>query len=245
MRFSVFLLGGFRARLDTGTDLRLPRPRTQAIVAYLATRLGQPTSRETLATLLWGEAADTAARHSLRQTLFVLKRAMPEGLSRALVVDGEDLAFDPGVVDVDVVEFERAVAGGRHGFARAVELYRGDFLEGFTLAVGGFEQWLRFERERLHELALEALAQLLREQMAFEIVGPAIRTAQRLLALDPLQETTHRALMRLYARAGRRAAAMLQYQSCVDVLRCELGAEPEAATRAIYEEIRFPAPLVR
>src|SRR5262245_1634009 len=43
--------------------------------------------------------------------------------------------------------------------------------------------------------------------------------------------------MRLYARQGRRGAALRQYQICVDVFQRELGAEPETETKQLYQEI--------
>jgi len=54
----------------------------------------------------------------------------------------------------------------------------------------------------------------------------AIETGLTLVGLDPLQEPGHRALMRLYAQAGRRGAALRQYQACVAVPGGELGVEP-------------------
>ena len=52
-------------------------------------------------------------------------------------------------------------------------------------------------------------------------------TALRLLAIDPLQESVHRTLMRLYAALDRRGDALRQYRECVAVLQRELAAEPE------------------
>jgi hypothetical protein len=99
------------------------------------------------------------------------------------------------------------------------------------------------ERERLRELALEALARLLAHQTKTGGTERAIQTAVRLLALDPLQEAVHRTLMRLYTRQGRRGSALKQYQVCVGVLQRELGAEPEAETRGLYQElVRRPVP---
>jgi hypothetical protein len=63
------------------------------------------------------------------------------------------------------------------------------------------------------------------------------QTALRLLALDPLQEPVHRALMQLYVEAGRRGAALRQYQLRVAALREELRAKPETETTALYDEI--------
>jgi predicted ATPase len=64
-----------------------------------------------------------------------------------------------------------------------------------------------------------------------------VQTALRLLALDPLQESVHRTLMRLYLRLGRRGAGLRQYQACLDLLRRELDAEPEDQTRRLYLEL--------
>ena len=100
-----------------------------------------------------------------------------------------------------------------------------------------FEEWLVGERERLRELALAALARLLAHQLQGSQDDAAQQTALKLVALDPLQEVVHRTLMRLFARRGRRDAALRQYQVCVDTLQRELSVEPEAETRQLYQEI--------
>ena len=94
-------------------------------------------------------------------------------------------------------------------------------------------RWLRTGRERLRELALEALARLLAYQHDVDDLPAALQTALRLLALDPLQEVVHRTVMRLQAAQGRRDAALRQYQTCVELLQHELGVEPEAETKAV------------
>ena len=155
-----------------------------------------------------------------------------------MLIDGETVALDPAPVDVDVVEFERQVAEGTPAaLERAVALYRGELLEGLALQEAPFEEWLLAERERLRELALEALAKLLHHQRTTGATEAALQTALRLLALDPLQEPVHRAVMRLYVQLGRRASALRQYQVCVGVLQRELGVEPETTTKQLYQEI--------
>src|SRR5262249_9703519 len=154
------------------------------------------------------------------------------------LVEGDGVAFATDAVTVDVSEFEQvARSQDPDELERAAALYRGDLLEGISPGSAQFEEWLRAERERLHELALEAFAKLLAHQMKRAATDPAFRPALRLLRLDPLQEVTHRALMRLSARQGRRAASLRQYQQCVDVLRRELGVEPEEATKQVYREL--------
>jgi predicted ATPase/DNA-binding SARP family transcriptional activator len=236
-RLCVHLLGGFEARCEPGSSVRLSTRKVEALLAYLAIRPGERHSRGHLAPLFWGESADVHARQSLRQSLAALRTALGPA-SAALVVDGQFVRLNAAQVDVDVAAFETLACDGTPAaLERAVALYRGDLLPGLDVREPLFEEWLRAERERLHELALEVLARLLALQMQDEAVEAPIQTALRLLALDPLQEVTHRALMRLYTRQGRRAAALHQYQLCVDVLQRELGLEPEEATRRLYQTI--------
>jgi DNA-binding SARP family transcriptional activator len=240
MVLQIRLLGGFDARLASGTRLSLPSKKAQGLLAYLGARLGESHPRDKLATLLWGGTSDHQARDSLRHAVAALRKALPvaEGVPPVLRVDGQTLALDPGGVEVDVVTFERRVKEGTVlALEDAAELYRGDLLLGMDLSEPLFEDWLVAERERLRETALEAMVQLLALQSRTAGTERAILTAVRLLALDPLQERVHRTLMQLYVRQGRRGAALKQYQLCVDRLERELGTEPEAETKALYREL--------
>jgi DNA-binding SARP family transcriptional activator len=246
---SFTLLGGFQARLASGKPLTLPRKKTQALLAYLALHPGQAHSRDKLAALLWGERGEEQARNSLRQALFALREALPATRPPALVTQGETVALDPAAVDSDVAAFERLLDDRTpNALARAAALYGGDLLDGFSLKEVAFEEWLSGERERLRQQAVEALGQLLASQEKTAAAEPAIRTAIRLLAVEPVQEPVHRTLMRLYARQGRWGAALRQYHLCVDLLRRELGVEPEGETQRLYQAIlqqRAPTPDAR
>jgi DNA-binding SARP family transcriptional activator/predicted ATPase len=231
------LFGGFQGRVGAGATLSLSTRKAQALLAFLALTPGQSYPREKLASLLWGGMREPQARRSLRQALFILRKAVATE-PPALLIAGESVAVNPVAVDVDVVEFERAVVEGTtEALERAAALYRGEFLEGLALQEAPFEEWLLAQRDRLHELALEALAKVLLEQRRTGATEAALQTAIRLLTLDPLQEPVHRALMRLYVELGRRSAALRQYQVCVGVLQRELGVEPEAMTKQLYQDI--------
>jgi DNA-binding SARP family transcriptional activator len=238
------LLGGFQVRLGDGRGLPVPTNKAQALLAYLALPPGRTHPRDKLAALLWGDRGDEQARHSLRQALVALRKALVGVRPLPLLVGGESIALDPAAVEIDVVAFERLVTEGTPAaLGEATALYHGDLLAGLGVTEPSFEDWLLGERERLRELAIEALAKLLRHQTDAGALESAIRTAVRLLALDPWQESVHRALMRLYLGQGRRGMALRQYQFCVSVLQRELGTEPEPETKQLYQEIlqrRFP-----
>ncbi|MBI4563061.1 MAG: AAA family ATPase [Candidatus Rokubacteria bacterium] len=238
LRLRLTLLGGIRCGRASGPAIPLPGKKAQGLLAYLALRPGQAHPRDKLAALLWGDVSDERARHSLRQTLMVLRQALPRTRPPYLLEEGETVALNPAAVEVDVEAFERLVAEGTpEALEQALAHYRGDLLEGLGFVGAPFEEWLGAERQRLRELALEALAKLLGHQTKIGAVDRGVQTAVRLLALDPLQEPVHRALMRLHARQGRRGFALKQYQVCVDVLQRELGVAPEPETKQLYQEI--------
>ncbi len=239
------LLGGFSVRFEGGQPCPLPTRKAHALLAYLALPAGRFHSREKLTALLWGDTAEVQARQSFRQALFSIRRAVGDGRA-LLLTQGDTIALNAELVFVDVAELESALTDGSiDGLVRAATLYKGDLLDGFSVDEPPFEEWRIVERERLRERALEGLARLLRQQLLADGPEPAIQTALRILAMDPLQEAVHRALMKLLLRQGRRAAALQQYQVCVASLQRELGAEPEEETRELYREILRAAGHVR
>ncbi|MGH7307634.1 MAG: ATP-binding protein [Candidatus Rokuibacteriota bacterium] len=231
--FRITLLGGFGALSPSGEPLAIPGRKVRGLLAYLAAS-SEPRERDSVAALLWGETSDRGARHSLRQALSSLRKTMP-----GLLTERNAVALNSGLVDVDVARFERLARQDEPGaLEEAARLYRGPFLAGFDGGGGAsFEEWRSLERDRLGELALDVLARLLADQMRRDALELAIQTALRILSIDPLQEVVHRTLMRLFARQGRRAAALHQYQQCVGWVRRELGIEPEEETRELYREL--------
>ena len=235
-RLRLTLLGGFEARVGS-RSVDLPLRKARALLGYLALAPGRAHSREHLAALLWGDRVEAHARNSLRQTLFGLRRALPTS-PPWLELAADAVSLRAAAVEVDVPAFERLAATGTdEGLAAAVDLYRGDLLAGLSVSDAGFEEWLTRERDRLRHLVVAALARLLARQLDATATEQAIGTARRLIAIDPLQESAHRALMRLYIARGERAGALQQYRACAGLLQRELATEPEPATKALYREI--------
>ncbi|MFL5260147.1 MAG: BTAD domain-containing putative transcriptional regulator [Hyphomicrobiales bacterium] len=233
----IRLLGGFQLRKDDQA-IDLPGRRERALLAYLAMPAGEPRSRDKLAGILWSERGDKQARDSLKQAMLRLRKVVDGMQPTALQSDREFVTLDPAAVLIDVAEFERLSSEGTpDAVARAMILYRGDLLDGLEIRDPTFEEWLLMERLRLRDLAREALAALLARHMADDAHDQAAPVARRLIALDPLREDTHRALMRIYTEQGQTALALKQYQTCRDRLQAELGVKPEAETERLYHSI--------
>jgi DNA-binding SARP family transcriptional activator len=234
------LLGDFRMRSESGSLINISAKKSQAMLAYLGVKPAQLVSRDKMAALLWSSTATEQARQSLRQTLSSLRKELAQISAdrKILVEEGDFLSLDPELVRVDVAEFEKALASGNEaGLAKAVKSYRGDFLEGFELDEERFDQWVIAERDRLHRAALRAHSQLVEIQARNGALDEAIATAQQSLRIDPLQESMHRTLMRLYMDSGDLVNAVQQYDICARTLKRELQIEPDAETRKLFQQV--------
>jgi DNA-binding SARP family transcriptional activator len=235
---SLELLGGFRLQTHAREPVLLPSKKARALLAYLALQPGQAHVRAKLAALLWGDFGDAQARDSLRQTLSLVRKALSEDHAEALMAQADAIVFQPAGFTIDAVAFEHLAGQSEpENLASAVELYRGDLLDGLHIPAPEFESWATAERQRFREMALEALGKLLDHHLAAGAVERSIHVAARLLALDPLQESAHRTLMELFCKQGRYAAAMRQYRRCAELLVKELGIAPDAATQALHRDI--------
>jgi TolB-like protein/Tfp pilus assembly protein PilF len=226
----IRLLGGFELRSGDGRDVASFGRKTRAMVACLALSLGKPWPREKLMALLWSDRGEEQARASLRQVLAELRRGLDE--PSPLRTEHDAVSLDPAMIALDAVAFEQLMKAGR--LNEAALLYRGPLLDGHGVRDDAFEDWLRVERTRLHNLAIDVVDRLAASQSG----EAAIETAQRLLQLDPAREETHRLLMRLYTAAGQRAHALRQYQQCRDTLQRELQAQPDIETERLYRRIQ-------
>ena len=234
------LLGDFRMRSDGGTLINISAKKSQAMLAYLGVKPAQLVSRDKMAALLWSSTATEQARQSLRQTLSSLRKELAQISPdrKILVEEGDFLSLDPALVHVDVAEFERQLGSGtEEGLKKATALYRGDFLEGFELDEERFDQWVIAERDRLHRASLRAHSQLVEIQTKNGVLDEAIATAQQSLRIDPLQESMHRTLMRLYMDSGDLVNAVQQYDICARTLKRELQIDPDAETRKLFQQV--------
>jgi DNA-binding SARP family transcriptional activator/predicted ATPase len=251
-RLTITVLGGLNIQLaGTSTPLSFPTRKSKAFIAYLAVSPGMLRSREHLAVTFWDRSAEEQARASLRQTLSSLRRTLP-ATHPFISADSDTVWLDTQAVEVDALRFEQLFSeSSTESLEHAVALYRGELLSGFSLREEHFEHWMSAERRRLHECAVQVFSELVGRYARADRVDRGIAIAERLLVLDPLLEWAHSALMRLYSRAGRREAAIRQYQECTRILSRELGIAPAEETRRLATEIggevdrRSPQPVAR
>jgi DNA-binding SARP family transcriptional activator len=247
-RLSISLLGPFQAALDGEPANGFETNKVRALLAYLAVRAHLPHRREMLAGLLWPDRPDRAALASLRNALANLRTVIGDrdATSPFLLISRETIQFDVTSdhwLDVAafraLVETTEADRPAHQQLEEAVALYRGDFLEGFSVRGSPeFEDWSLPVRERLQRQTLAALHRLVVHYEGNDEVARACEVAWRQVELAPWEEEAHQQLMRLLARNGQRGAALTQYETCRQVLAEELGIEPGPETTALYGRIR-------
>lgn len=233
-----------------GEPIEVDTRKAIALLAYLA-ETDEARRRSTLATLLWPESDKKRGRAALRRTLATLNKAIGKEWIDAdrttvrlirgtsLWLDTERFARltsrcgggDTAAADVDCARCLPLLE-------EAAELYRGEFLEGFTLYDSAeFDEWQLFQAESWRRRMAGALRLLVGCHRAQQQYEAAITYARRWVMMDTLHEPAHRALMRLYAAAGQRTAAVRQYEKLKDLLEEEMGVEPQPETTALFEQI--------
>ena len=226
-------LGALQIEPD-GQPVRFAGRKTRSLLAYLLIHCNASIPRDVLAGTFWPDSPDARARRALSHALWQIRSAHP-ALAARLVAGQDEVSFRllPGD-RLDVAEFERkaqAEPSSLPDLTAAVALYRGDFLEGC------YDDWALLERERLRQLYLETLERLIGMHKLHGNFEGALACAQRLVAADPLRESTHQELMRLYHALDRDRDALEQHAALRRILTDEIGVEPLPATDALAREI--------
>ena len=148
-QLALSLLGSFHVTLGGEPLTTFATDKARALLAYLAIEADHPHRRQSLAGLLWPESSESTARTNLRQTLYRLRCSIGDRSATVphLLVSAQEVQLNPdGDSWLDAQEFDDGVAACRRHdqgrslceecrqhLERAVTLYRGDFLTGFSL----------------------------------------------------------------------------------------------------------------
>lgn len=206
------------------------------ILIYLALSPGHRRTRSHLVGLFWPEITEQRARKALNESVLRLRKRL--GTAR-LRTDGEALVLDPDGLEVDAVRFASLAP---HSPGQAVELLRGDFLEGFSVKEApAFEEWARVEGGRYRALGAAALVAGGERWLSDSRFAEAGDAGRRALSLAPYSEPAIRLVMRAAALAGDPGSAVSAFKDFCARLHEELGQRPTSGLAALTERIsRYP-----
>lgn len=252
-RFSVQLLGRPVVKNGQTSLFCLDQAKSNELLCFLLLNRSRAFHRDSLATILWPEASSQKARRYLSKSLWKVQRMLTTMTSVdpccLFAIESDWIMFVPNDhLWLDVADFEGKYEKYRNlqgtslastttnELETAVELYRGDLLEGW------YQDWCLRERERLLLSYIELLDKLVDYALANELLEKGVTYATRLLQADEARERTYRSLMILDYKLGERGLALRQYQRCCEVMQREFSMDPEPATTRLYDEIRSGNP---
>ncbi|MGQ0632705.1 MAG: ATP-binding protein [Sporichthyaceae bacterium] len=240
------LLGAMELLID-GAPVQLPGPAERRLLALLLLSPGRTVPASTLVDRLWSESAlPIDPLNALQLRVSKLRRALIE--HDLDVVRRESSGYrvhvDPDTVDLHL--FARQIHAARAETTRsggpvptalalydeALRLWRDDPLGDFA-----GDPWATVETARLEQLRLAALNERAEIALALGRHADVVATLGPVVAGAPTQENLVGLLMTALYQGGRQADALDIFTCTRTVLDDELGLEPSAALRALYQRI--------
>lgn len=230
------------------TCLTLGPVQQRVVLAVLALHANRPLRREQLIEAVWGEAAPAYAVNLVQKYISGLRRAFEpvrsvRSPSRLLAWTdvGYRLSLPPGCLDLEVFdrEISRAraarVAGELSEAAQAVhaalQLWRGPAFDGLASPL------LDAERDRLEERRISVLEERIEIDLIMGNDQDLVAELQRLVAEHPMRERLRGSLMTALYRRGRQGDALAAFHAVARYLQDELGVDPSAELRELYQRI--------
>ncbi len=231
-RLRIELLGSPRA-FDDGKPVSVSRRRVRAVLYYLAAER-RPVSRATLAWMLWPDKAPATANRNLSIHLSYLKNALSEDIVDAAA---GDIALSPAV-ESDMEEFFKLSAtGSEDDIIAAHRLFRGAFLEGFSLKEAEpFERWIKTERTRWSERRCAVTLQTATILESREIYDTALSLIAEIIDENPTREDLYRHGMRIASKAQLPDAIEQLFARLTNELNREYGTTPTLQTAQYYRK---------
>jgi predicted ATPase/DNA-binding SARP family transcriptional activator len=227
----------------------------EILLYYLVCNPGQH-ARDTLAELLWSDRDRDQARANLRSSLSSLRAKVGD----RLVTSRVSISFDhESQFELDSTQFEAQliplIEQTRHvltaeqaaAVADSLKLYTGDFLADLRLpGRQALDEWLLLNRERYRRTAVRGLWLLIDHLRRHRDYAQGLHWAERLVAIDGLDERASVVFMDLALRCGQPQAARTRYQALRQQLTKALGLEPGQQPQALLGRAQtgsFPPPL--
>ena len=230
---------------DHEWDRSQPQKLLKAVVSYGARKI----PKEILIDELWPEESPKAAEKNFKTVLQRLRKSLESSAhkdfgSSYIHLHDNFVYLDPELCQVDAESFlsllrmaeEKEKRGDTKSalslYAKAMEIYRGDFLPDELYAT-----WADKKREELKGKFVELLNRMAVLHERQGAVKKAIDCHKKAIQEDPLLEESYQKLMTLYSSKGMYNDALRMYEACRRALKAELKSKPDSATTAIYNKV--------
>jgi DNA-binding SARP family transcriptional activator len=246
VQMRIRMLGALHVHRADGSEIgagEFRTSKTRQLLRLLALQQGEPVRVELLVDLLWPTAPPARGRASLRTAASQLRRTLAaDHVARV----GEGLVLHGAEVDTWCFERDSELAlqcfshrdleVGLHHARGALAWYQGDLADDEPY----LDPILR-ARERLAVQHQELLVEGATAAFQLGHLPEVVALAEGALRRDACCERACRSLMHAYVGLSERAMALRVYDRCRRAMAVELGVEPTAATRALYEQLLIDA----
>jgi DNA-binding SARP family transcriptional activator len=219
-------------------------PKQRSVLAALLLRPGEPVSTDALIDEVWPGGPPARAANLVSVYVYHLRRQIGDAGGRVLVTraPGYQLVLGPG--ELDAHRFSGLVADGRRALASGAPDRAADLLtealglwRGRALADVAATPLVAAEADRLEESRVEALELRAEANLARGRHGEVVPEVRRLLADHVLREKLWALLIRALYGSGRQAEALEVYEQARQAISEELGVDPGAELRRLYQQI--------
>lgn len=236
VQWEIRLFGGLQITRD-GQPVSPPPYRTYGLLAFLCLWDKLPIRRERLGGFLYADLTPGKIRGRINDHIWQIKKYLPEF---PLITTIENIDLNKQSIRVDVKEFFKEINHPDDSLnEKFIELYRGELLPEL------YDDWVLVERERWHSQYLRALRTLIDNLLGVENFERAVLIMERLLRVEPYDESVVRLLMQTCVKLGRRGAALAAYEKFQVLSVEQIGLEPDARTKKIYNAIKSQATTPR
>ncbi|MHB8933660.1 MAG: BTAD domain-containing putative transcriptional regulator, partial [Bellilinea sp.] len=203
-------------------------------------------TKEEIGEIFWPGSTPAELKLRFKNTIYRLRHAAGKDVVK---FEGEIYTFNRGMdYEADYENFIQGLAAARRvenislrtkSLRAVINIYRGTFLPELS------DQWVITERERLHQMAMDAMIQLAELQLQQGELDGVLMTSQFLLDFEPTHEPMACLAMRALAASGNIAAVIQQYDQLRAALHEELDAAPSLQTIRLYENLTKEHRVVR
>jgi LuxR family maltose regulon positive regulatory protein len=224
-----------------------PTRRARDILCFIVSRRHHRASKDTIVDTFWGETDFAVVEKNFHPTVSHIRKALnsnqPLKQNFLLYRDGDYQLNSEFSYQIDTEDFDARLSEGENArrarefekcidaYESALKLYRGEFMQ------GSYEPWVEEQRAYYREQYLRLLEALAGVAQAAADWPKVTQLAQQIIRDDQFREDIHCLMMRAHAAMGNRGAVKDQFEGLKKLLASELGVEPSAETKKLYQQL--------